>query len=77
MSAINSLPTTAIHAFSIRRVYTRDVKIPEFDQRRRECGWISLAVPPGATGHWEIFDFSPERKTGWRRVSITTKGARS
>jgi hypothetical protein len=62
--------TTVIPTLSIQHVYTRDVKIPEFDERRRDCGWISLAMPPDSSGRWQIFDFSFERRTGWRLITL-------
>jgi hypothetical protein len=64
----------ALPRLVVERRYTRDDRCPlvpgdvNFD-----CGWRSAPVPPppdGHDGHWKLFDTSPDRKSGWRRIRL-------
>jgi hypothetical protein len=55
----------------VEHAYTRDARIPLLaGDDDLVQGWQSVPVPPSAPGHWEIFDWSPDRKTGWRCFRI-------
>jgi hypothetical protein len=54
----------------IEHRYTADVVHAEYDANGIEVGWRCVPEPPEGTEHWEIFDFSPDSKTGWRRVGL-------
>ena len=54
----------------IEHVYTRDRVYDEYDIPGVESGWKCSPVAPDCSGRWEIFDSSPDYKTGWRRISL-------
>jgi hypothetical protein len=54
----------------IEHVYLRDRYRIVYDENGVEIGRILFVVPPGCDDCWEIFDFSPDSKTGWRRISL-------
>jgi hypothetical protein len=55
----------------IERIYTSDRVRADFDEYGREVGWTCVPEPPEGAGRWEIFDFSPDSKSGWRRISLS------
>lgn len=57
----------AAHGLIIEHVYTRDFLVPIF-AFRQWVGWDCYPVPPSEPALWEIFDMSPDDKTGWRRI---------
>jgi hypothetical protein len=54
----------------IERVYTADAVRIEYDANGVEIGWACTPMEPDHTSLWVIFDFSPDSKTGWRRITL-------
>jgi hypothetical protein len=54
----------------VEHIYTTDQAHTDYDANGVEIGWTCTPEPPDRAGRWEIFDFSPDDKTGWRRISL-------
>jgi hypothetical protein len=54
----------------IEHRYTADVVRADYNEHGTQIGWTCTPEPPDRAGRWEIFDFSPDDKTGWRRVTL-------
>jgi hypothetical protein len=61
---------TAPPQLRIEHLYTSDRVRADYNERGVEIGWTYFPEPPERAGHWEIFDFSPDDKTGWRQISL-------
>jgi hypothetical protein len=62
--------------YVIEHAYTRDARVPiSADDLDMECGWRCIPIPPTDDPAWEIFDNSPDRKTGWRRLHLVEGSA--
>jgi hypothetical protein len=47
----------------------------DFDEYGREVGWTCIPEPPDRAGRWQVFDSSPDSKTGWRHIGLSWERA--
>jgi hypothetical protein len=63
--------------FTPRLIIDHEYTADRVEMHADGCGWSCTPEPPDASSAWVIFDFSPDSKTGWRRISLECGGQES